>query len=83
MADSRHNEILNKLQELFRELFDDDSIELSDATTAADIDGWDSLTNIRLLVQIEQELGVSFHSTEIADIPNVGELVDIIISKKF
>ena len=50
---------------------------------AADIDGWDSLTNIRLLVQIEQELGVSFHSTEIADIPNVGELVDIIISKKF
>ena len=75
-----HVEVIRKLKTTFCEVFDDD-IVLSDETTAADIEGWDSLTNIRLLVQIEIDFDISFSSSEIADIPNVGELADLIVSR--
>lgn len=75
-----HDEVIRKLNTTFCEVFDDD-IELSDETTAADIEGWDSLTNVRLLVQIELDFDISFSSYEIADISNVGELANIIVSR--
>ena len=77
-----HNEILTKLNETFRNVFDRQDIELNDETTADDIEGWNSLTNVRLLVQIEMDFRINFNSTEIADIQNVGELVDLIINKQ-
>ena len=76
-----HDEVIRKMNTTFREVFDDDDIGLSDETTVADIEGWDSLTNVRLLVQIEIDFDISFSSSEIADIPNVGELADVIVSR--
>lgn len=81
MSAMQHDDILDKLTLTFREIFSDDEIEVSDATTAADIEGWDSLTNIRLLIQIEQDFRISFSSSDIADIPNVGELADLILNR--
>jgi acyl carrier protein len=81
MTATQHDEVLNKLNKTFQEVFNDDDIQLTDNTTAADIEQWDSLTNVRLLIQIEQDFNISFNISEIADIPNVGELVDIIISR--
>jgi len=78
MSDNQHNAVLEKLENTFKEVFDNDAIRLTDDTTAADIEEWDSLTNIRVLIQIEQDFDISFSSSDIADIPNVGELVNLI-----
>lgn len=66
------------LTEAFRDVFDDDQLEIVPETRAEDIDEWDSLTNIQLLVAIEQKLGIRFTSSEVGDLRNVGELVEVI-----
>lgn len=71
-------EIFEKLEEVFRDVFDDDTIELSDDTTAADIDGWDSLMHITLLDAIEEEFDISFDMKTVVKLKNVGEMVDVI-----
>ena len=71
-------DIFEKLTEVFRDVFDDDSIVISDATTAADIDGWDSLTHITLLAAVEDEFGVKFSMKAVQHLQNVGELADLI-----
>lgn len=81
MSEMQHNDVLKKLESTFREVFDNDEIRLTDDTTAADIEEWDSLTNIRVLIQIEQDFDISFSSSDIADIPNVGELVNLILTR--
>jgi len=75
------NEIMERLTETFRSVFDDQVIELNNETTAADVEGWDSLANVRLLVQIELDFGINFNSAEIADIKNVGEFVELIAAR--
>ena len=68
-----------KLTQVFHELFEDDEIELKPETTAEDIEEWDSLTNVQLLIAIEQDFdGVKFSTGEIANLRNVGELVAVI-----
>ena len=74
-------EIYEKLNDVFREVFDDDSITVNDATTSADIDGWDSLEHINLISAVEQEFGIHFGMGQIVSMKNVGEMVDIIASK--
>lgn len=74
-------DIYIKLTELFREIFDDDSIILEDSTTAKDITGWDSLMHVTLLSEIEEEFDISISMGEKATMKNVGEIVDY-ISKK-
>lgn len=72
---------LEKLQEIFRDLFDDDDIVLSDSTAAKDIDGWDSLKNVMLIVRIEKAFKVRFSTGEVVALRNVGELLDAIDKK--
>ena len=67
------NEIYNRLNAVFREVFDDESIAVSENTTAADIEDWDSLTHIQLIAAVEDEFGVKFSSMK-----NVGEMAQII-----
>ena len=74
-------EVFEKLNEVFRDVFDDESITVTDATTANDIDDWDSLEHINLLAAIEQEFGMKFNMGQVVSMKNVGEMVDIIISK--
>jgi acyl carrier protein len=73
--------IYEKLQGVFCEVFDIDSIQIKPELTAADVDEWDSLSHIRLMVAIEEEFGISFTSTEISSFKNVGELVTAIEKK--
>jgi acyl carrier protein len=72
------DKIYQRLTPLFRDVFDDDTIVVTPALTARDVETWDSLSNIRLMVGIEQEFGIRFETAEIAGLPNVGALVDVI-----
>ena len=74
-------EVFEKLNEDFRDVFDDDSITVADATTANDIEEWDSLEHINLLAAIEQEFGMKFSMGQVVSMKNVGEMADIIISQ--
>ena len=73
--------ILSKLNEVFRDELDDESISLSNATMAKDIEGWDSLAHVRLLVATEVAFGIRFGSAEIGGLENVGALVALIAKK--
>jgi acyl carrier protein len=70
-----------KLQEIFRELFDDDNIVLTDETSARDIAGWDSLANVKLIVRVEKAFKIRFGTGEVVGLNNVGELIALITKK--
>jgi len=74
-----------ELQDVFRQVFDDDEIVLADSTTADDIDGWDSMMHINLIIAIEKRFGVKFAAAEIAGMKaegqNVGTLVQLLLHK--
>lgn len=71
-------EIFEKLTDIFRDVFDDESITLTESTTAADIEDWDSLTHITLLSAVEEEFEVKFGMKAVQNLKNVGELADLI-----
>lgn len=71
-------EIFAKLTEVFRDVFDDESIELGETTTAADIDDWDSLTHIMLLSAVEDDFGIKFDMKAVQGLKDVGAMVDLI-----
>lgn len=75
------NEILAKVQEIFQDVLDNDEIELTFETTADDVDEWDSLSHIQLIVAIEKAFKVKFTSKEIMSWANVGEMLDCILTK--
>ncbi|MBB4806624.1 acyl carrier protein [Chryseobacterium defluvii] len=75
------DEILNKLTGIFREELDNDEIIITPETTANDIEEWDSLSHIQLIVAVEKAFGVRFTSSEIQSWNNVGEMVETIMSK--
>ena len=64
----------DELERVFRDVFGDESIVLSDETTAADVRGWDSLGHINLMFSIEERFGVQFEGNQLAEFANVGEL---------
>ena len=72
------NEIYERLNNVFRDVFDDDSITVTETTTAADIDGWDSLMHITLLSAVEDEFDITFQMKNVVKMKNVGDMVDII-----
>lgn len=71
-------EIFSTLNEVFRDVFDDDSITVQETTTADDIEEWDSLEHINLVAAIEQEFAMKFTMGQVVSMKNVGEMVDII-----
>jgi acyl carrier protein len=64
----------DRLDDIFREVFADDSIAVNDATSPEDIDAWDSLAHINLMFSLEDEFGVAFRDEEFASVKNVGEI---------
>jgi acyl carrier protein len=66
---------------VFARVFDDETIQLLDATTAQDIPGWDSLTHINLIIEIEEEFDLKFTVDDIAGLRNVGEMVAMVERK--
>lgn len=73
--------LYGKLEEVFQEVFGDDGIRLSPETTADDIEGWDSLSHVNLMIAVELEFGIEFKQREIVSFANVGELADCIQRK--
>lgn len=74
------NEIFEKLNEIFRDVFDDRDITVTEVTTAADIDGWDSLTHIMLLSAIEDEFDINFDMKAVQGLKDVGAMAELIES---
>jgi len=65
---------VDRLQQVFREIFADETLTISDATTAADVPGWDSLVHINLVYAIENEFGIQIEDERLASFKNVGEM---------
>ena len=74
-------EIYERLNNVFRDIFDDESIVVTAETTSKDIEDWDSLEHINLIVAVEQEFGIKFNMNEVTTMKNVGEMADIIMSR--
>lgn len=74
-------QVMEKTNEVFRSIFDDDTIVLTDATTAEDIEDWDSLEQINILVALEKLFSIKFAVSEVEGLANVGEMIDLILSK--
>ena len=73
--------IYERLNAVFQDIFDDESITVNENTTAADIEDWDSLEHINLVVAIEEEFGMKFKMSEVTGMKNVGEMVGIILER--
>jgi len=74
-------EILQQVEVIFKDVLDEEGIVLSESSTTNDVDGWDSLTHIQLIVAIEKHFGIKFSSKEILSWKNVGEMLESIDSK--
>ena len=75
----QRNEVFERLNKVFREVFDDETITLNENTTAGDIDGWDSLTHINVIFAVQEEFDIKLSVKDIIAMKNVGSLVDIIL----
>ena len=74
-------DILKKLEVIFRDIFDDENIILTNETTANDIEDWDSLAQINLIVAIRREFKINFDLEEVSKYKNVGDMVSAIKKK--
>jgi acyl carrier protein len=71
-------ELYDALNAIFRKVLEDDSIVLKPETTAEDVEGWDSMNHIFLVVEIEKHFGVKFQAAEMEELKNVGELAALV-----
>jgi len=74
--------VLSRLTSVFREVFDDDEIELNPEMTADDVDGWDSLAHIRLILSVQKAFGIKFSPIEMNRLKNVGDLIALTKEKQ-
>lgn len=73
--------IWNKVTHMLRDMFDNSRLTIGPETTAHDVEGWDSLAHIQLLVTVEDAFGIHFNTGEVARLANVGEMVELIARK--
>lgn len=76
--DNSPGKVLDRIQEVFREVFDDDRLEVTENTSATDIPEWDSLMHITLCIALEQEFGTKLNAVEIASLSKVGNLTKLL-----
>ena len=74
-------DVRGKLANSFHRVFENDSIVLTDEMTAKDVEGWDSLAHINLIMDVEEEFGLRFTVDDIADLKNVGEMIQMLERK--
>ena len=75
------NDILKRVEEIFREELELDDLVLADETTADDVEEWDSLSHVQLVAAMEETFGIEFKSREILSWENIGDLIDSIEKK--
>ena len=73
--------VLDRLTPILRDVFDNDELAATRELTAKDVEGWDSMGNVRLFLEIEKAFAVRFSATEITSLKNVGQLADLIEKK--
>ena len=73
--------ILNELQPIFQDVFDDEDLVVTNESNAENIDDWDSLSHIRLVVAIEKQFGIKFAFGELQGLKDVGEMITLIEKK--
>lgn len=73
-------EVFERVTDIFRDVFDDDELVISDSTNSEDIEDWDSLEHIQLIVAMEKEFKVKFDIKTVNSLENVGQMVDLILS---
>lgn len=76
-----HADLQDRLTAIFRNVFDDEEIVLAPDLTAADVDGWDSLSHLRLMLNVEKAFKVKFTAAEVGRLKNVGDLESLLASK--
>ena len=76
-----HEEVLGIVRGIFRDVFDDEDLIVEDSTNSSDIEDWDSLEHIALVVSMEKEFDLKLDLKEVNKLENVGQMVDLIISK--
>jgi acyl carrier protein len=76
-----HEEIRQKLTGVFRDVFDNPDLEISEATTAPDVEGWDSIAHVNLIVAVEKAFKVSFNTKDVKALANVGDFIRLIASR--
>ncbi len=76
------SDTLDRLNGVFQQVFDDDELEITPETTAKDVEGWDSLMHVTLLINVEKAFGVKFSSSEVASLKSVGDLAGLIEAKQ-
>lgn len=74
-------EIFDKVQDIFRDVFDDEELVISDSTNSDEIEDWDSLEHISLIVSMEKEFSMKFDIKEVNALKDVGEMIDLIKRK--
>jgi len=74
-------DIKERLQEVFRDVFDDDTIEIYNEMTANNIEEWDSLSHVLLIVAVEKKFNIEFQTAEIIKLQNVGEFIKLVQKK--
>lgn len=77
----KREEIFAKLNEVFQDVFDNEALAVGEETTAADVEGWDSLMHVSLMVSVERAFHIKFTMGEIATMKNVGAMADLITDK--
>jgi acyl carrier protein len=77
----KREDLTKKVTEIFRNVFDDDLLIISDLTTAKDIDDWDSLAQINLILAIEATFKLRFSPVEIEPLENIGDMINLIMLK--
>ncbi len=75
------DDLMARLNEIFRDVFEDDELEVTRETTAQNFEGWDSLMHVTLIVNVEKSFGIRFGSAEVASLQNVGQLADLVASR--
>jgi acyl carrier protein len=70
-----------RLNAIFQDIFDDPSLEINDQMIAADVEGWDSLSHINLIVEVEKKFKVKFNTAEVRGLKNVGDFIALIARK--
>ncbi len=73
--------LYNRLTTIFRDVLDDDSLQLMPDLTAKDVDGWDSMAHIRVLLSVEQAFRVKFTTAEVGKLERIGDLASLIQSR--
>lgn len=77
----KHEDIKNRLNRVFQEVFDDDDIRIFEEMTAKDLEEWDSLMHITLVISVEKEFGVVMNAAEVGGLANVGAMIELLMAR--